>query len=682
MKRNSEILHRLLGRISEIETVSELEMLKSEYKNEFSDLIWNDIEAIGNKLILLHSERKNEKEKLHLTEQEKTELAETMQIIDKNLFNYHFQPIVNAVDGEIYSYEALMRPQSKICPSPFHIIKYAEYAERLDDIERATFLNILGIIDSRKADFNGRFVFINSMPKTKISGAEAEIVSELVIKHADTVVIEMTEQAEVGTDDFEKIKEFCRRQEIRIAIDDYGTGYSNVQNLLRYMPNYVKIDRSLISGIENDRKKRHFVREIIEFCHDNGILSLAEGVETSEELRTIIRLGIDLIQGYYTARPSIDIIDSIPYEIRQEIKQYCQERQMGKNLHIYSAEKSERIMLDNLTKHDYQSILIGKNGDGDISIVGIPGKNVDIHIEVAKEFKGNITLENVELSNKKEQPCVNIGENADVRLVFVGSNHFSGGGICVHESARLVCSGEGTLSILINGSGCYGIGNDLNSKHGELVFEQGVQIENMAVTGICIGSGFGGKIRIFRGQFILKMKGYHGVGIGAFFADTDLDLFACDISIDMSMPRAVGIGSFDGDCSVYIHNALATLHILGVDTVGIGTLNGKKGNIEICEASTIVNIIGDRCSAAAALLEGETDFKLVRANMHVTSEGEKALAIGGFAGNTKVLLENSDSYIRINSAGVDYNKYINDDNIEIQGGRIRFIFNDNEITDV
>ena len=680
MERYSEMLHSLLSRILEINNSDDLDILKSEYKNKFSDQIWNDIEAIGNKLILLQCERKSEREKLLLTEQEKNELAEAMRIIDENLFSYHFQPIVNAVDGEIYSYEALMRPQSRICPRPFHIIKYAEYTERLNDIERATFLNILSIIDSRKADFNNKLVFLNSIPKTKISGADAELVSELIMKHSDTVVIEMTEQAEINTDDFEKIKEFCRRQEIRIAIDDYGTGYSNVQNLLRYMPNYVKIDRSLISGIESDRKKRHFVREIIEFCHDNSILSLAEGVETSDELRTVIRLGIDLVQGYYTARPSAEIIDTIPYEIRQEIKQYCQERQMGKNLHIYSADSSERIMLDNLVKYDYQSILIGKNGNGDVAIVGIPGKNVAIHIEVAKDFKGNITLENVELSSKNGQPCLNIGENADVRLVFVGSNHFNSGGICVPESAGLVCSGEGTLSILINGSGCYGIGNDLNSKHGELVFEQGVQIENMAVAGVCIGSGLGGKIRILRGQFILKMKGNYGVGIGAFSADTDLDLFACDISIDASMLKAVGIGSLDGNCSAYIHSALATLNILGVSTVGIGTLNGKKSSIEICEASTHINVIGDHCAAVAAL-EGKTNFKLVRAGIHITSEGEKALAVGGFSGNTKIILENSDSYFRINSADIDYNEYIKEDDVEKRGGRVRFIFNGNEITD-
>ena len=121
---------------------------------------------------------------------------------------------------------------------------------------------------------------------------------------------------------------------IRIAVDDYGSGYSNVSNLLRYMPNYVKIDRSLLSDIQNSPKKRHFVREIIQFCHDNDIMALAEGIETAEELHTVILLGADLIQGYYTARPAPEIIDSIPHDIKQMIIRYHQEHEDGRDQQI------------------------------------------------------------------------------------------------------------------------------------------------------------------------------------------------------------------------------------------------------------------------------------------------------------------------------------------------------------
>ena len=62
------------------------------------------------------------------------------------------------------------------------------------------------------------------------------------------------------------------------AIDDYGTGFSNISNLLRYMPNYVKIDRSLIENIQDKPRIQKLVAGIIEFVHENGYFALAEGV--------------------------------------------------------------------------------------------------------------------------------------------------------------------------------------------------------------------------------------------------------------------------------------------------------------------------------------------------------------------------------------------------------------------
>lgn len=144
----------------------------------------------------------------------------------------------------------------------------------------------------------------------------------LLERHSDTAVVEMTEYAEMSDSEIGRIRDMYRHMGVQTALDDYGTGYSNVQNMLRYMPDYVKIDRSLISEIQNNREKRHFVREIIGFCHENGIMALAEGGETSEELQTVIRLGAGLVQGYYTARPAAEVIDSIPSEVRQEIRHY------------------------------------------------------------------------------------------------------------------------------------------------------------------------------------------------------------------------------------------------------------------------------------------------------------------------------------------------------------------------
>ena len=118
------------------------------------------------------------------------------------------------------------------------------------------------------------------------------------------------------------MKKTYEKMGIKTAVDDYGTGYSNVSNLLRYEPDYVKIDRALLSGIEDSPQKQHFVRDIIEFSHDNGIKALAEGVESEEELRIVIQLGADLVQGYFTARPEKEMIQSIDSRIADSIRKH------------------------------------------------------------------------------------------------------------------------------------------------------------------------------------------------------------------------------------------------------------------------------------------------------------------------------------------------------------------------
>lgn len=674
-----KLLHELLSKVKAVDDVNMLELLMNEYIEKFNDEavsdIMQDIRLIGEELVVLRNKcsSENKKKFSSFTEKQQEEFAEAERILNNNLLNYHFQPIVSAANGSIYSYEALMRPDSKICPSPYHIMKYAELAGRLDDVEKATFVNILNFIDSNTNTLNGRRVFINSIPTAKIPNESWEKVSVLLAKHSGTVVVEMTEQSELDDFELDRIERIYKDLNVKIAIDDYGTGYSNVQNLLRYMPDYVKIDRSLLSEIQNNQKKRHFVKEIIDFCHDNGIKALAEGVETSEELRTVILLGIDLIQGYYTGRPVAEIIDSIPSEIRKEIERYRTEREEGKELRIYRADKSERVSLDRLTIEGYQCILVGKNGDGEVTVSGTTGKRSDIHIDVADGFKGSIILENSELSNVSNRPCIDIGENCDVTLEINGTNNLRKGGIKVPESSKLIVKGSGRLAINIDGSAFYAIGNDMDSKHGELIFEQGVDIRNNSASGVCIGSGLGGKINLIRGQFALNMTGYLGVGIGAFNGNCTAQLFACDITMDISSQFGVAIGSMEGNCDVSVQHCAVKAFMSGSEAVGIGTLQGAVCNASVCESSAIFDISADNSSAVAAL-RGNTSFDVTRASMHITSKGDNALGIGGTAGKTKLQMINSDSSVNL-VTNLNYIDYINKENVKIEGGRARFNVN-------
>ena len=104
-----------------------------------------------------------------------------------------------------------------------------------------------------------------------------------------------------------------------LAVDDFGTGHSNIVNLLRYAPQIIKIDRFLITDVHNDMNKQMFVKSAIEFARMNNIKIIAEGVETIEEFQTLAGFGVDLIQGFYTAKPAAEPLAAIPDDIRNSI---------------------------------------------------------------------------------------------------------------------------------------------------------------------------------------------------------------------------------------------------------------------------------------------------------------------------------------------------------------------------
>jgi EAL domain-containing protein (putative c-di-GMP-specific phosphodiesterase class I) len=541
-----------------------------------------------------------------------------------------------------------MRPKSSLKLSPIHILKYAGLLDRLSDIERNTFLNVLGLIDTRKDEFLGRFVFINSIPEVKLNVDDFRSITRMLLKHSDTAVVEMTEQSELDDDSLEILKERYRNMGIKMAIDDYGTGYSNVGNLLRYMPNFVKIDRSLLTDIQNSPKKRHFVREIIRFCHDNGILALAEGVETAEEMRTVIMLGADLIQGYFTARPTPEIIDSIPDEIKQLIKRYHQERESGIDQQLYLADCSEHILLERMVQSDIRCIVVGANGNGDVIIEGSPNLDSQVRIETRKGFAGKISLVNAWLGSIKNKPCIDIAEECSVKLTLIGDNKLDNGGIRVPESSKLTIAGEGRLEIELDSADYYGIGNGKGLLHGELNFEQlgRITINAKGQNGIAIGSGNGGKINIGSGQYRLNLQGDVAVGIGSMYEGHHLTIHDCDIGMQITSARGAAIGSIGKSDDITIFKASVKLFMSGVELVGIGTLDGEKLKFELYEASCFITIKGDRCSAVASL-EGTTDVYFHQAAVKVSVTGNQALGAGGFSGDTTIRQDAGDTHIII-----------------------------------
>jgi EAL domain-containing protein (putative c-di-GMP-specific phosphodiesterase class I) len=118
------------------------------------------------------------------------------------------------------------------------------------------------------------------------------------------VVLEITERTWLGDiKDLDGRVERLREMGFRLAVDDLGAGYAGLTSFARLRPDFVKIDQSLIRGIDQDPTRRRLVRSMVRVCGEMGVHAICEGVESAAEQETLAQLGCDLYQGYHFARP-------------------------------------------------------------------------------------------------------------------------------------------------------------------------------------------------------------------------------------------------------------------------------------------------------------------------------------------------------------------------------------------
>lgn len=614
-----------------------------------------------------------------LTEAELKEAEIALSVLDKNRFSYHFQPIVDAKNGEIFAYEALMRGDVEPYISPLIILKYAEHFGRLYDVERATFFNVLHYIDEHEELFQGRKVFVNSIPGKRLQGEDAFSVQGRLQERNGMIVVELTEQTELDDASLSAMKEEYEQIGVEIAIDDYGTGYSNISNLLRYMPKYVKIDKMLLTGIQNSPQKQHFVRDIIEFAHGNDILVLAEGVETSEELKEVIRLGTDLIQGFYTAKPSPVPIDAIHTTVQNEIIQFKQMALAGKGGKIYIAGQESKVSLVKLAAQHYGRIQVlhEEFTHRDITIAGVPGFQANMDLAIGDLYTGRIELQDVNLSGAKNQPCIIVGEKCEVTLVLIGENTLESGGIIVPESSILTIQGDGNLYIKKSGVGGYGIGNGKDERHGDLIFEQSgtIEIDGDAMYGVGIGSGMGGNIQIINGKYAIRLNGQMGVGIGALYGDFNNPIRLSAIELHIVNAMNVGIGSLMGNTDIRIDNTSIKGYFGGSKSVGIGSVQGNHCAVEIKESMAKLDMRAENLCGIGNLT-GDADIEASAASLYVVGQGKHAIAMGNALQNASICCYNSDLMTDIKS---NMETDMGASHIEIVNGRSQFLLNGKEI---
>lgn len=599
------------------------------------------------------------------------------RILDENMLTYHFQPIVNARTGQIYAYEVLMRSDCEQNISPLDIIQSAERMGRLADVEKATFTNILELIDIKADEISGKKIFLNSIPGCRLTDEDSAAIEVMMREHGGQVVVEFTEETEMDDASLEALKKKYASMNIETAVDDYGAGYSNVNNLLRYMPNYVKIDRMLMTNIHEDAQKQHLVKDIVEFAHDNDIAVLAEGVELGAELGEVIRLGADLIQGYYTARPAAEPLAEIDKRVITEIVQYNQREttKYGKKTYVITDE--DEVSMVQLAFNKYTAIDFKKINDQYryVEMVGTPGFKSNILVTISDGFCGELRINGISLGGEKGIPCIKIGEKCDVRLVLYGDNELRTGGIQVAESSKLELAGDGDLRINLASGKYFGIGADLTSRHGDLFFNQDgtVYITATGMRGVGIGSGLGGNIYISHGRYEIDLRGQEGVVIGSVDSDCSLNIENCDMEIYNGIAHSVTIGAYNGDADIKIENVSAKISGASISTTAVGTMFGERCHVSMQNINMSMNIRSNECYGIGCV-DGATDIDIKHAYVMVVAQGKEAYAMGNSTHTAKVLFANSDINTQvINSVGTDIGADEHD--IHIGNGRVCFLVN-------
>lgn len=214
------------------------------------------------------------------------------------------QPVVSAVTGDICWHESLLRVRDRD----------GEYKSIAEYIEIAKDTGLYSMLTKFMLDEAGIIIRKTGLP-VSVNISQIDIMNRSVMKKIDEItsdsfykdgdlILEITENEDI--ENIEHCLEFInnvKSRGVKLAIDDFGAGYSNISNLLRLSPDIVKIDGSLVRRMEFDREAYTFIKGITEFCKNAGQMVVAEFITNEELFKIAKEIGVDFCQGYYIGMP-------------------------------------------------------------------------------------------------------------------------------------------------------------------------------------------------------------------------------------------------------------------------------------------------------------------------------------------------------------------------------------------
>lgn len=209
------------------------------------------------------------------------------------------QPIVDVRTGSVHAYEALARFAGST-DSPLRWLSIATALGARGALERACLRAAIDLFRQRPQDAS---LSVNLSAPVLLDPLTLAMLDEL--EDLDGLILEITEEALVQSDtQLRTAIAPLRARGAQLAVDDMGAGYSGLRQITTVHPRYLKLDSSLIGGIDRDQDRAALVGALVGYSNQVGSLLVAEGIEHAAELRLLRELGVPLAQGFYTGRPA------------------------------------------------------------------------------------------------------------------------------------------------------------------------------------------------------------------------------------------------------------------------------------------------------------------------------------------------------------------------------------------
>jgi EAL domain-containing protein (putative c-di-GMP-specific phosphodiesterase class I) len=214
-----------------------------------------------------------------------------------------FQPIVNLESTEVLAYEALGRGKHcELSASPVELFRLADRCRMSAELSRTFRLRAIEQVDLLPS---GVHVFFNLHPAEMTDPGLIDSLSEMqaALKGCRRMVVEIHENAVSDATRMRRLYDQLNQADIGLAFDDFGVGQSRFLELAEAPPDYIKLDRSLVHGIDLAEARQELVHAMTRVARKFGVQIIAEGIETSDEARTCEALGCQLGQGFRFGRP-------------------------------------------------------------------------------------------------------------------------------------------------------------------------------------------------------------------------------------------------------------------------------------------------------------------------------------------------------------------------------------------